>query len=461
MPIGSSKLGVLGAGLVPGGTETFNAPGTFSIPPGVKKVSITGTGGSGNPGNSGNSGNAGNIGFGGGGGGGGSANTGPANAFNRASCGGLAYSANPNTISGPGAAGGQRAQWLSAPAPYQRPVGNPGGTGGSGQAGSAGSCGCAGNPGCASTALGQTFNGGAGGNAGNAGAAGNGGSGGTGGVRGDPATGPNSGTTGAGGSGGNGGGPGGNGGPLAVISPRPQPFDSPVPPRAQGYGGHGGGGAGATNDGAGATNSPVVAFTPGSPSTVRGQAGMGGSTSNYSVPVSPNAPDITPIRYSSPITVNTTGGMGIASAYWRASSPYSSCGVCLGTAGFAIGGGSGGFNLRNPTNQPGVNIFCYTPAQPAFNAVRSGGGGGSGAGGVGIPCITSPNLNNASQFGGGGGGGGGRGNAGNAGGAGGAGGTGGAGTPATFNCVPVSPGTTTPITVGSPGGQIVISWNPQ
>jgi hypothetical protein len=50
MPIGSSKLGVLGAGLVPGGTETFNAPGTFSIPPGVKKVSITGVGGTGNPG---------------------------------------------------------------------------------------------------------------------------------------------------------------------------------------------------------------------------------------------------------------------------------------------------------------------------------------------------------------------------------------------------------------------------
>jgi hypothetical protein len=49
MPIGSSKLGVLGAGLVPGGTETFNAPGTFSIPPGVKKVSITGVGGTGNP----------------------------------------------------------------------------------------------------------------------------------------------------------------------------------------------------------------------------------------------------------------------------------------------------------------------------------------------------------------------------------------------------------------------------
>jgi hypothetical protein len=50
MPIGSSKLGVLGAGLVPGGTETFNASGTFSIPPGVKKVSVTGVGGAGNPG---------------------------------------------------------------------------------------------------------------------------------------------------------------------------------------------------------------------------------------------------------------------------------------------------------------------------------------------------------------------------------------------------------------------------
>jgi hypothetical protein len=61
----------------------------------------------------------------------------------------------------------------------------------------------------------------------------------------------------------------------------------------------------------------------------------------------------------------------------------------------------------------------------------------------------------------GGGGGGGRGNAGNAGGCGGAGGCGVAGTPATFNCVPVTPGGTAPITVGSPGGQIVISWNPQ
>jgi hypothetical protein len=67
MPIGASKVGVLGAGLVPGGTETFNAPGTFSIPPGVKKVNITGVGGVGNPGTTGTAGNAGEPGLGGGG----------------------------------------------------------------------------------------------------------------------------------------------------------------------------------------------------------------------------------------------------------------------------------------------------------------------------------------------------------------------------------------------------------
>jgi len=73
MPIGASKVGALG-GLVPGGTVTFNAPGTFSIPPGVKKVSITGVGGAGNPGNSGTAGNPGNLGTGGGGGAGGAGN---------------------------------------------------------------------------------------------------------------------------------------------------------------------------------------------------------------------------------------------------------------------------------------------------------------------------------------------------------------------------------------------------
>jgi hypothetical protein len=36
-----------------------------------------------------------------------------------------------------------------------------------------------------------------------------------------------------------------------------------------------------------------------------------------------------------------------------------------------------------------------------------------------------------------------------------------AATPSTVNCVPVTPGSPAPITVASPGGQIVISWNPQ
>jgi hypothetical protein len=71
MPIGTSKVGALG-GLVPGGTETFNASGTFCVPPGVKKVSVTGAGGTGNPGNPGNTGNPGSFGTGAGAGSGGS-----------------------------------------------------------------------------------------------------------------------------------------------------------------------------------------------------------------------------------------------------------------------------------------------------------------------------------------------------------------------------------------------------
>jgi hypothetical protein len=34
------------------------------------------------------------------------------------------------------------------------------------------------------------------------------------------------------------------------------------------------------------------------------------------------------------------------------------------------------------------------------------------------------------------------------------------GTAGTFNCVTTSPGTNTPVTVGS-GGYVTISWNPQ
>ena len=34
-------------------------------------------------------------------------------------------------------------------------------------------------------------------------------------------------------------------------------------------------------------------------------------------------------------------------------------------------------------------------------------------------------------------------------------------TPSSQNCVPVTPGSCYPIVVGSPGGQVVINWNPQ
>jgi hypothetical protein len=111
-------------------------------------------------------------------------------------------------------------------------------------------------------------------------------------------------------------------------------------------------------------------------------------------------------------------------------------------------------------NRSGGGCYCLIPrpqmpADAIAQVARGGGGGAQGGNAV------RPNGSSGPTRGGGGGGGGGRGNAGNAGGCGGGGGCGVAGTPATFNCVPVTPGCTAPITVGSPGGQIVISWNPQ
>jgi hypothetical protein len=186
MPIGSSKLGVLGAGLVPGGTETFNAPGTFSIPPGVKKVSITGKGATGNPGNAGNPGNPGNPGTGGSGGGSGITNY-PFGAFINGKPGGLAYKNLPAptslvvncpaqniplgrnvTSSNCYAIGGWgRGEF---PAPQLPAVGVNGQAGRSGNAGTAGNPGNTGNAGQPSSGLCNTFPGGCGGNAGVAGA---------------------------------------------------------------------------------------------------------------------------------------------------------------------------------------------------------------------------------------------------------------------------------------------------
>ena len=68
MPIGAGKAGVLGAGLVPGGSETFNSSGTYTVPAGVTKVNVTGVGAAGTAGNPGNAGGAGPGGAGGSGG---------------------------------------------------------------------------------------------------------------------------------------------------------------------------------------------------------------------------------------------------------------------------------------------------------------------------------------------------------------------------------------------------------
>jgi hypothetical protein len=48
MAIGTSKIGVLGASIVPGGSETFNASGTFISPAGVTRINLSGKGGAGN-----------------------------------------------------------------------------------------------------------------------------------------------------------------------------------------------------------------------------------------------------------------------------------------------------------------------------------------------------------------------------------------------------------------------------
>jgi hypothetical protein len=466
MPIGASKVGVLGAGLVPGGTETFNAPGTFSIPPGVKKVSITGRGGTGNPGNAGNQGNPGNPGSGGGGGasavGSRSSNLFPCciqsiparsggAALRAPLLNGLQYACptfycqapnfSPSNNSTKYVMGGGLASSRCNP-------GAPGQQGFGGNDGTAGNCGNPGNPGNASNALGNTFPGGCGGNAGVGGAAGNAGTagqGGTGGLSGNQGR--------AGGAGGNGGGQGGQG--------------NSQPGSLGGVGG--GGGAGAVNSGANGTQGQT--FNSINQPQISGgfYFGVAGGTGNPQVsflPVQSSVdkypqiiqPSCLPNPVLSPTMQGGIGGGGAVGGSYQTN---------LGTQTGADGkfGGWVGYvteNLRGPcvnslwgSNSSNGRHFAGNYNNPCLRPeiVRAGGGGG-GSG----TCSVSPSAVTSA---GGGGGGGGRGNAGNA-----SGPTptptGSAGAPQTFNCVPVTPGTPTPITVGGPtGGQIVISWNPQ
>jgi hypothetical protein len=436
MPIGTSKIGVLGAGTVPGGCQTFNSSGTFSVPPGVTKINITGRGSTGNPGNPGNSGNSGNIGYGGGGGGGGAGYACIPNnppwpyTPQYAGSGGQSFksfspmpSCNNQPACAMKAANPGRAAW-STPviSPYwvnsavAGGYGGAGGTGDSGSSGSPGSAGSAGNPGNSSSTICKVFPGGAGGNAGNAGAGGSGGSGGSGG--GGGGQGQNNPSAGYGGAGGNGGGSGGSGATCPSFNPfRTRP------------GGFGGGGAGATNP---------------------GSAGDPGNSYN-----------------SAPFFGNGIGGS--TSGVCFSGVMYPGRGPTCQSGGRGAGAGQSAFNAmgrgtRLSQNLSAQNWFCatlYFPNTPQFApfanstthpVYRSGGGGGAGA-------QARPNGCNGSGPGGGGGGG--RGNAGNPGGSGGSGGTGQAANPNTFNCVTVTPGGSFPVCVASPGGQIVISWNPQ
>jgi hypothetical protein len=467
MPIGAAKLGILGAGLVPGGTETFNAPGTFSIPPGVKKVSITGRGATGNPGNAGNAGNPGNFGNGGGGGSSGGYQAIPNAPFincgkqhNQGGVGGSAWKLSPNNdlfFNFPQPAVPYRPNG-TAPACFSPRVAL-GGTytgpfspatqscmnqvaaqsGSSGNAGSAGNAGNPGNAGQASSGLGNNFSGGAGGNAGAAGAAGNGGSGGTGGGTGGSGQGANTGP----GAGGNGGAAGGAG--LSASGPF---VNNPANNSFTGAGG--GGGAGVTNDGSSGNNG--FRINPNSNPDQNIFRARGGTTVNINA-ANTNDGFYNTFLFPRPPTtfcVSTTGGMGgVTGGSINDINGTNSVTVFPACPGYNRGLVDGTPPRRNATQ---FNPSCLRP-----NMFRSGGGGAAvvresvGAG-------VAPAVGNVNS--GGGGGGGGRGNLGNPGGTSPT-PTGAAANPVTFNCVTVTPGSTTPIVVASPGGQVVISWNPQ
>jgi len=474
MPIGTSKVGALG-GLVPGGTETFNAPGTFSVPPGVKKVSITGKGGTGNPGNPGNPGNAGNAGGGGGGGGGGN--------FDLGGGGGqgpqlfkIELRSNPQGAPLPGGAQGGNTV-VNAP-------GNAGQTGQTGSGGSAGNAGNAGTAGNSSSGLGNTFPGGAGGNAGAAGNAGTAGSGGGGGGGGQAGTVPTAGAGGTGGTGAQSGNAGGNN----LETPIRNPFGCPAI-----QGGQGGGGAGSSGNAYSITYNAITTggppcqfFRPGtnvpqvnSSRCVLSRLGGAGSSfrpwtfpsggqASYNYGSGTPSTNATGCSFFEGGLENNTPPSIVANTSTLLGRPLAPFPANTNIAIFRFEAGSRNIGPCGSSNKISsfFSILCApqfpfspwsndTAAQKA-NAFRGGGGGGFGAlGGFGpTPAPTRPR-------GSGGGGGGGRGAAGNPGGTQVTGGSGSPATPQTFNCVTVTPGATVPITVASPGGQIVISWNPQ
>lgn len=411
MPIGTGKVGLFGGVsiAIEAGSETFNAPGTFTVPADLKIVSLSGNGSAGNPGNAGSDGGDGI------GGSGGSAPVmptflvpnaanpyGPSNAAPRYK--GIPPGGQPKKLGAQGGVGGSTSPFI----PFQNPPGGPGNPG---------------NPGGATSALGYCWTGGT---------AGNGGTGGTDGSVGIPGTngillrtgctvpirptnGPLNIFSYNGGSGGAGLYSGGNAGGAALCAQsatRESPCQTIWFQNASGLGGHGGGGAGISGAGGCAPN-PT---NPAGVTYLSFQAPAGGNWCN------------------SPNINNPLGG---------------NCG----------GGIAGRGAQTGEPSMPGGNCQFFAAENGLVNPsfVRAGGGGGGGGASAYIVHPGPGNFFQSLAEGATGGGGGGSGSAGNSGS--GAGNPGNSGLPATFNCIPVTAGCY-PIQVGT-SGQVTISWNAQ
>jgi hypothetical protein len=139
-----------------------------------------------------------------------------------------------------------------------------------------------------------------------------------------------------------------------------------------------------------------------------------------------------------------------------------------GGAGGSLGGAAG-TGTTHPTvaRWGGGGSGTVNPGGTAPNRTGGNTGGGNGSpGGAFLPADRNGKVGNAAGAGGGGGGGvdgGGGGGGGRTNGpvAAGSGNPGTSPNPTTFNAQPVTPGGSVPITVGSPGGSVVISWDPQ
>lgn len=351
MPIGSSKLGVLGGKpIVPGGCQTFNSPGTFVVPCGVSILNVVGKGAPGNPGGPGNS--------------------------------------STRGAGGAGGKGGSLPQLNNPCGPA-----NQGKPGGNGRPGLAGNTGSPGNVGTASTAFSLNFAGGA---------AGNGGAGG-------PA------------------GPSGANGAAANNVPSNSNGPGAINPCGPSLGGRGAAGSG---------NSFYAPFNCSFEKQGRGGGGGGGQKSG---PGSGPSPYVCPTYKAQSVNGSaSTDGQSAAAVSFENSIPNQNKGR----------GGDGScaptFSSINAAD-PGFPAVSYNGfGGPTMSVAGGGGGGGAAANtGKGAGGGAGGVAASAGQF------------------CGSAGNPGSTANPTTSNCISVTPGASYPISVASPGGQILISWNPQ